>query len=637
MLQGLRTASNTWVGRTVLAVVMGFIIISFAIWGIGNIFQGFGQNHLGSVGGTEITISAFRSAYQAALQRIQARTGRALTNEEARLAGVDQQVLGQLISNAALDQEAHALGLSISDKQIAQSVLDDPRFKGANGQFSRERFLDALRDNGYSEQSFVLEQRSVYLRRQIEEAIAGGLTAPKAGVEALNRYRAEARTIDYLVLPAKSAGDIPAPSDDELKKFFADRKQVYRAPEYRKLIVLTLTPSMVAKPDAVSDADAMKLYDQVKAQRYETPEKRDIQQIVFPNEADAAAASARIKAGTSFAAIASERNLGAADIDLGTKTKPELAETAVADAAFSLPEGGVSEPIKSAFGTVLVRVAKIIPGTTKTYAEVAPDLKAEIAASRAQGDVTQLHDKIEDLRTSGKPLAEAAKAVGLEPRIVDAVDASGRDPSGQPVKDLVDPADLLKAAFASDIGVDNDTIETPDHGFTWFEVLKIDPSHDRAFDDVKAEVEKAWRSEEIDKRLATKAADLAKKVDGGETLQSIAAAEGVEVKTASGVRRGGAEGLSPGLVAQIFNTAPGGAGSAAGGDNTRILFKVTNSEVPALDMQDAQTKALADQYAQALSADIVAQYSARIQADLGVSINQRAVSLAVGGGGGDVE
>ncbi len=111
MLQGLRTASNTWVGRTVLAIVMGFIIISFAIWGIGNILQGFGQSHLVSVGGTEITISAYRAAYQTALQRIQAQTGRALTNDEARLAVVVQQVLGQMVSDAALDQQARSLGL----------------------------------------------------------------------------------------------------------------------------------------------------------------------------------------------------------------------------------------------------------------------------------------------------------------------------------------------------------------------------------------------------------------------------------------------------------------------------------------------------------------------------------------------
>ena len=74
---------------------MGFISLSFAIWGIGDIFSGFGGNTIAKVGGTEITADAFRNAYQTQLQQMQQQAGRAITNDEAHALGLDAQVLGE--------------------------------------------------------------------------------------------------------------------------------------------------------------------------------------------------------------------------------------------------------------------------------------------------------------------------------------------------------------------------------------------------------------------------------------------------------------------------------------------------------------------------------------------------------------
>jgi peptidyl-prolyl cis-trans isomerase D len=609
---------------------MGFIIISFAIWGIGGIFQGFGRDHLGYVGWSEIKISAYRDAYQTDLQRLQRQYRRAITNEEARQAGIDRQVLQQMISDAALDQEARNLGLAISDKQIAASIYEDPTFKGPTGQFDRERFLELLRDNGYSEQSFVNQQRTVYLRREIQEAIAGALTAPRSALEAFNRYSAETRSVDYVVLPAKAAGDIPAPAEAELKSYYEDRKETYRAPEFRSLVVLSVTPASLAKPDLVSDADAQQLYESVKAQRFETPEKRDVQQIIFPEEAEAQTAEARIKGGTDFADIAAERHLAPGDFELGTKAKTDILDKAIAEAAFALPPDGVSEPVKSAFGYALLRVSKISPASTTPYADVAKDLKMEIAVDRARDDATKLRDKIEQSRSEGKSLAEVAKALGLETRSVDAVDDTGHDKAGRAVADLPDSDALLKAAYAADIGSDNEVIETKDHGFVWYEVAKIEPARVRDFNDVKNDVEKAWRDDETAKRLTAKTTDLVKKMDGGATLASIATGEGVDVKTLPSVPRAGSPDLPAGAVAQIFNVTVGAAGSAAGAGDSRILFKVTGSKVAPLDMTGARAKALADRYAADVANDIFSQYTAKVEKDIGFSVNPDAFRIALG-------
>jgi peptidyl-prolyl cis-trans isomerase D len=251
---------------------------------------------------------------------------------------------------------------------------------------------------------------------------------------------------------------------------------------------------------------------------------------------------------------------------------------------------------------------------------------------RARREITRLHDAIEDQRASGKSLTEAAKDAGLEVRTIDAIDASGRDPSGAPVPDLANAASLLKAAFASDVGVDNDTVSTPDGGTIWYEVASIDPAHQQSFEQVKPEVQKAWEAEEVDKRLAAKAADWIKKIAAGETLASLAAAEGnLEVKHANDVKRSGSASspLPQGAVAQIFNVPVKAAESAEAGDG-RIVFQVLRSTVPTMDEKSPELKKLGDQVNSSLNNEVLGEYLAQLQKDVGLSVNRQALRAATG-------
>jgi peptidyl-prolyl cis-trans isomerase D len=631
LLDGMRAASQNWIGRALMALVMGVIVVSFAIWGIGDIFRGFGAGKLGQVGSTEISSEQFRYAYQNELQRLQRQLGRVVTNDQARQAGLDRQILGRLVTEAALDQKAQSLGLAMSDAQVVKSITTDPIFKDTTGQFDKNRFDSLLRDNGYTERSFVREQKSVYLRREIGEALAGEVQTPEIMTAAVDRFRNEARSVDYVILSAASVGDIPQPTDEELKKFYEARKAAFVAPQYRKIVTLAVTPSSAAKPGDISDADAMKLYDAVKTQRFGTPELREIQQIVFPSQAEAQAAADKIKAGASFDSVIAERKLSPKDVDLGTVTRSQVNDAAVGDMAFSLKQGDVSPPVKNAFGYALVRVQKIIPEVVKPFAEVANDLKAEIARDRAKKTVQSLHDKIEDQRASGKPLAEAARSVGLEATTVDAIDAQGTGRNGAPVEGLTQPADLIRAVFASDVGVDNETIQTKDGGYIWFEVLQVDPSRQLSLDEVKDKATAAWREDVVQTRLAAKAADMVKQLKGGAELAKLAEADKVPLKNNTNVKRTGAEDLDPATIVQIFNQPNKGAGSSSV-PTGRLVFQILDTSVPNFNPDSDANKQMSSQLKQMISDDIMTQYVQRLQRDYGVSVNETALRDATGGG-----
>lgn len=632
MLEAMRAATQGWIGRTIMTIVMGFIILSFAIWGIGDIFRGFGANKLAQVGSEEITVDAFRDAYQTELQQKQRQARRAITNEEAKRFGLDRQVLSRLISQAALDQRAAELGLTVSDAEIARSVSSDPTFKGPDGQFDRVRFGEILRNNGLTEKAFVKEQRGVMLRHELVDPLTAALQLPKAMLETIHRFRAEARSVDFLTLPPSSAGAIASPSDDELRKYFDDRKLGYSVPESRSLVTLALTADSVAKPDSVSDAEAQKRYDETKGDKFGAPEKRAVDQVLFRDEAAAKVARDRLDAGASFEDIVKDQGLTAKDVSLGTVTRADLVDKEVADVAFALPEGAVSAPVKTRFGAVLIRVSKVEPSSVKPFADVAAEIKRDIAVARARDEISRLHDAIEDQRTAGRSLAEAAKSAGLEARTIAAVDAAGKDKAGAPVPDLVNGPALLKAAFASDVGVDNDTLTLPQGGYQWFEVAKVEKARQKTFDEARPDVEKAWRDDETARLLSAKSVDISKRLDAGETMAAIAASEGnLEVKHAKDVKRGGGGDLPANVVAQIFNVGVGAIGSARLDDGGRVIFKVVDTVVPPVDFADPTLVSLAGEVKTTYADDLLAEYLASLQNDLGVKVNVQAMSAAAGG------
>ena len=634
MMFQMRTLSQSLFGRAILLVILGLIALSFVVWGIGDRFTGMGGNELASVGSTKLSVDQYRSEYQRELQQLQQKQKRGITNEEARRLGIDRQVLSRLLTDTILDQQAQRLGLAIGDDEIVGNIVKDPAFKGPGDKFDQQIFQNLLRENGYTETSYARAQRSLMLRRNVSDALVGGLELPTIIKDAVHRFQTEVRDLDFLVLPPSAAGTVPAPSDAQLKTYYDEHTGSFMAPEYRKLVVLSVVPANLVKPDAITDADIAKRYDEVKAVQFTQPERRTVEQLVFPDGAAADAAGAKLKAGEAFDKLAAEEHKTPTDTSLGTVTKGDLADRAVADAAFSLPENGTSGPVKSQFGIMLVHVSKVFAGRQQPLMEVHAELKDQLAIIRARQQATKLRDGVEDQRTAGKTLTEAAASVGLQPRTIDAVDAQGRDRAHKPVEGLAAGPQLLKAAFASDVGADTEMIPTSDGGDVWYEVAGVDPAHQLPLAEVKPRVEAGWRNEEIGRRLAAKGDALVKAIDGGKTLTAIAEENGkLPVSKATNIGRGGGPQLPQLIAATFFSTIVGKAGSVTDGEQGRIVFKVEAAHVPPIDPKDQDFAKLVGQVQIGFEDDVLAEYLARVQGEIGVRVNQQALQTALGDSG----
>jgi peptidyl-prolyl cis-trans isomerase D len=613
-----------------MAVVMGVLIISFGVWGIADIFRGFGQSTLATVGGTEISINEFRQLYTEKLQQIGRQFGRPLTMDQARAFGLDRQLLQQTIAEAALDEEARRMGLGQSDAETMRTIVSDPNFKGVGGNFDPARFQGVIRQAGFSEQRYLADQRKVSLRRQIVGTISAGLEPPKTMIDALSRFQNEQRTIEYVKLDAAHAGAVDQPSPETLASYFDDHKTQFRAPEYRKIAFVAITPEEIGKWSEVSEEDARKLFEQ-RRDRLGTPEKREVSQMVFPSAEEASAARTRLGSGLSFEDLAKERGLNAADLDLGMVAKSGILDPAIADAAFALPSGEVSQPVQGRFGVALVKVGKVEPGVEPSYEKETTGLKKEIATERARKSVADLRDKMEDERGGGSNVIEAAQKLGLSAVTIDAVDRSGRLPNGQLATNIPRGLDVVSQAFNTDMGVDNDPISF-NGGYVWYDVLGITPSRERNLDEVKDQVETRWRDDQIGNRLKAKATEMVQKLEQGGKLADEAAGSGLKVETAAGFRRDASlPGVPASAITAAFRTARDGVGQTAGtSSNEWIVFRVTDVSVPPVDLASDEMKKLKDTLQRGLTDEQVGQYVTRIESDIGTSINQAALAQVTG-------
>ena len=235
-------------------------------------------------------------------------------------------------------------------------------FRGATGQFDPTIFARLLQTAGYSEQAFTDEVRGDMTRRQLTGTVEGNFVMPPGYAQALFLYLNERRAADYVIVTPESLGPIAPPDVATLAAYVKANPQRFSTPEYRDVDFAEIGPEDLLGQVTVTDAMISQDYDAHKS-TYVVPEKRDVQQIEYSNEADAAAAKAKIDAGTPFQALALAKGIKPAELSLGSLAKADMADPARADAAFALSLNQVSQPVKSAFGGyVLMRVTKITPG-----------------------------------------------------------------------------------------------------------------------------------------------------------------------------------------------------------------------------------------------------------------------------------
>lgn len=593
--------------------LMAMLVVGLGGFGITN-FSG-GAQAIGKVGDREITTAKYARALQNELQAMSAQFGTNVTLTQATQMGVDRRVLAGLVSQAALDNEAQRIGLSVGDQAVADQVRQIPAFQGTAGSFDRDTYRYALDRANMTENEFEGDLRADLSRQLLTGAVAGGFAAPQAAVDSFYNWVAERRGFSLLRL---AEGDLTAPlataSDDELKAFYEANIASFTAPEAKRITYAALLPEDIAASQPVDDETLRRLYDERIAD-FVQPEKRLVERLVYPDQAGAEAAKARLDAGESFETLVADRGLQLNDIDMGDVTKEDLG--AAGEAVFALSEPGVVGPLESDFGPALFRMNGILAAQEVTFGEAKADLALEIQSDAARRTIADKVEAIDDLLAGGATIEDLVKEQGMTLGTLDFV--QGKDaPEG-----IAAYPKFREAALAVQAGDFPEAVLLDDGGLVAIRLDEIVPPTPIPFDQAKDDVNNGWRAEALAKALSDRAVEIKAEVEGGKSLGAF----GIVDRTANMARESFVEGAPKSLNEAVFQMAPGELRVIEAPGFTAIvkLDEITPAEHEGEDAA-ALKGALAAQLEQAISQDALSLFSDAMVNDAGLSLDQAIIN-----------
>jgi peptidyl-prolyl cis-trans isomerase D len=632
MLISLRSRGASWIVKG----IFGLLVISFVWWGIPDIYRQIQpQPRAATVGDVKITPDELRQAVDREMRRLQQTLGSQVEPETIRPMLVGQ-TLTRLIERHLLGVYANEAGIIAPDDVLQQDIHSDPAFKNSAGQFDPARFYELLRQNDYSEGSYLVLLRQDIINQQIVSGVEAGATAPTTLADVLYRYRNEQRVADTLLVADSSMTNIAEPNDAALEAFHKANADRYQAPEYRGLTIVHIRPEDRVSQVQVTDEELQAEYDAHRGQ-YNLPERRTLEQIVLPDEAAANAAYDKLKQGRTLADVSQEvlkRAPDAVGIGSGAPalSEADLAKLLGADGAksvFAVAEGQVSAPVKGPLGWHLVHVKKVEPAVAKTLEDVRAELTHSVALRLAGDQLIDVANQLEDELGGGATLPDGAKKLGLQVQTVASVDATGKAPDGTDVASVAGDGQLLSLAFETGEGEDSPMTDTPNGGYVILHVDQVRPAATRPLAEVRDKVVADWQAAERQKAATAKAQDIAERVQGGEALDKIAQELGITVKHSQPFKRDAgdaAANIDGSLATRLFELKVGDAATgrddAANGEVVAVLREVKPADpaAAAKDVGDLRT-----QLTQQVASDLYAQFSAALKQNIEVSRDQAVI------------
>jgi peptidyl-prolyl cis-trans isomerase D len=570
---------------------------------------------IGSVGARDISVNDYGRALKQEVDAFSQQIGTPLTMEQATALGLDRKALNNLVDEAALDNESVRIGLSAGDARLAQELAKIPAFQGVDGKFDRATYTDALQRNGLTTTEFESKLRESLGRGLLQGAVTGGFAAPEPLVDTIHAYVAERRGFSLLRLTAADLAAPPAaPADDVLKAFHTENIATFTKPEARRITYVALLPETLAPTMPVDEEKLAALY-QSRIDEFVSPEKRLVEQLVYPDEAAAAKAKARIDAGETFEVLVADRGLTLESIDLGDVSKADLG--AAGEGVFALAEPGVVGPLQSPIGPALYRMNAVIPAQNIALDEVRTTLQTDLQIEDARRAIGDRVEELDDMIAAGATLEEIAKEKSLTLATLDYV------PGAQNDQGVADYAAFRDAAGAAEEGVTSDMIVLEDGGLVALRLDAIVPPTPIPFDEARADVLTAWTADATAKALSARAIEIKTAVEGGAGLNGF----GV-VQTLGGTTRDGqVPDAIPAVMKAAFEMAKGDVRVI---DEAGFAGVITlNSVIPASTDDDAAKavkSAIAAQVQQAIANDAFAAFTAAVSAEAGITLNQGAIA-----------
>lgn len=600
------------ISKGAMWVLMGLLIIGLGGFGVTNL-SGHVRS-VGSVGDAEIDVNTYARALQNEIRALEAQRDESVSFAQARAAGVDQQVLGQLVSRAALEHETARLGISVGDATLRDEILAMSAFSGLDGSFDREAYAFALQQAGLNEAEFEENIRAETAATLLQAAAVAGVQVPPAYMDAMMTYLGERRTLAFATLDRSDlATGLPVPSEEDLRSYHQGHLPDFTTPETKSITYAWVTPEMIVDTVEVPEDALRRAYDERSAE-FNQPERRLVERLVYSDPARAERAMTRLDDGVLFEMLVAERGLEMADVDLGDVSPDDLG--AAAEAVFAADPGEIVGPIETSLGPALFRINGVLAAQVTSFEEAKTQLREILARDRAGRVIDTMSERVDNLLAGGATLEDVARETELELGEIDWHPDLAEGIAGY--------AAFRNAAEAVQEG-DYPAVErTEDDGIFALRLDGIEEPRIQPLEDVREAVRQGWREEAAVKALAKQVEPQLTELRDGASFDDL----GLEANEITDMtRRDYRADAPPEFIEQVFAMEEGEV-QVIEGVGRIFLLRLDAIAPPAKDDEDMTRlrRALRDQVAGDFGQDIFQLLADDIRARAGVELDQSALN-----------
>ncbi|MFU2509492.1 peptidylprolyl isomerase [Pseudoalteromonas sp. ASV78] len=559
MLEKIREGSQGPIAK----VILGAVILSFALAGIGGYLGQTTEQPVAEVNGVKISQTEFSRAFQNERARLEQQFGEYFAQIAADpnyMAQIRQGVVDRLVQQELQTQLAAELGLRVSDDSVKKAILELPYFQ-IGGQFNNDRYLQVIRQMNFQPDAFREYLRKEMTRSQLISAVAGTDFALNSELASAIALQQQTRSIDYVVISKESLQENVAVSEQEIADYYDLNTSQFLAPEQVSVSYIDLNAANLTLETHVSEADVKAYYEQNSAQ-YIEPEKRRVSHILIDNSEDDDAAKAKaedlltqLQQGTEFATLAESSSDDIVSAEMGGDLdwiERDMMDPAFEDAAFALAnKGDYSDVVQSEFGYHIIQLTDIQSQQVKAYDVVKADLRAELERTEK---VNAFYEKQTEMGAIAfeisDTLVDAAEVAGVEVQTTELVD---RNALPAP---LNTPA-VIAAIFSPDVLEDkmnSEVIEVGDEHVVLVRVKEHKPAATKALADVSEQIKARLVSQKASELAKEKATTLYAEIAAGKSLTDLIAEQSLELRQEAALTRQ-AYSVSPAIVQHAFKMA----------------------------------------------------------------------------------
>lgn len=602
MLEYIRERAQGWFAW----IIIGMLIIPFALWGINSYFEGGSTAVVAKVNGTEISLREYEELRQQQRERLRSMLGANANAEMIESLVKPNDILDGVIDRELLVQAAMKAGYRIGDALLADEITSEEGFQ-RDGQFSKQFYDQYLRSQGLTPAGFEARMARSLLLAQLNAGVVESALVTNKDVENYIRLRDQKRALGYMIIPVAQFEGEATVTDEQIKNYYERKQDQFVQPEEVSIEYVEIRSTDLLGKISTTEAELKQFYDEQKDQFGVGEERRtrhiliEIDKVKDPAGEKALARAqellARIKKGESFEELAKTNSddPGSASSggDLGFLSDKQM-DKAFTEAAFALNKGEVSAPVKTSYGYHLIKVEEIRAGSQKPFDQVRVEIEQQLKNKKAD---TLFFEQSETLAAMAyeKPdsLQPVADALGLK---IQTTGFFGK--RGGP--GIASNPKVAAAAFKEDVlkkGLNSEPVEVGPNHIVVLRMKEHKPETQRTLDEVRPQIVAAVKREFATQKAEEAGKAALKRIDAGEDPVAVARELKSEWKTATASRNDAA--LDRTLVEHTFKLARPESGKTVSsglkmtnGDYAVVRLTAVNDGDPS-QIDDAQKKMIA--------------------------------------------